>query len=174
MPARSARPQRNRSAAPAGDGSRGASGEQGVVTAGDAFALADRLHSAAIHLLRRLRRQDEASGLSAPRLSALSVVVYAGPLTLGALAAAEQVRPPTMTRLVAALEAAGLVERMASPDDRRRVLLRATPAGERLLREGRTRRVESLARHLTALPPADRAALERAAEVLDDLARAPE
>src|SRR5229473_2111765 len=72
---------------------------------------ADRLHSAAIHLLRRLRRQDDASGLTAPRLSALSVIVFSGPLTLGALATAEQVRPPTMTRLVAALEEAGLVVR---------------------------------------------------------------
>src|SRR5215208_7560323 len=75
--------------------------------------LADRLHSAAIHLLRRLRREDDASGLAAPKLSALSVVVHAGPLTLGALAAAEQVRPPTMTRIVAALEAEGLVTREA-------------------------------------------------------------
>ncbi|CAA9348463.1 MAG: hypothetical protein AVDCRST_MAG40-2756, partial [uncultured Gemmatimonadaceae bacterium] len=73
--------------------------------------LADRLHSAAIHLLRWLRREDGAAGLSGPRLSALSVVVLAGPLTLGELAAAEQVRPPTMTRLVDALAAEGLVRR---------------------------------------------------------------
>ncbi len=57
-------------------------------------AVADRLHSAAIHLLRRLRRTDEATGLSPARLSALSVVVYAGPRTLGELAGIEQVRPP--------------------------------------------------------------------------------
>ena len=80
-----------------------------------AVQVADRLHSAAIHLLRSLRREDDAVGLSAPRLSALSVVVFAGPITLGALAAAEQVRPPTMTRLVQALEAEGLVERLAAP-----------------------------------------------------------
>src|SRR5215472_14325726 len=73
--------------------------------------LADRLHSAAIHLLRRLRREDDASGLPAPQLSALSVIVFAGPVTLGELAAAEQVRPPTITRLVDKLEAAGLAER---------------------------------------------------------------
>jgi DNA-binding MarR family transcriptional regulator len=138
------------------------------------FELADRLHSAAIHLLRRLRRQDAASGLTAPRLSALSVVVFGGPLTLGALAAAEQVRPSTMTRLVAALEEAGLVERAASPDDGRRVILRATQDGERLLREGRTRRVQSLARHLSALPAEDRATLERAADILQELVRQPE
>src|SRR5919199_1876113 len=80
-------------------------------------AVADRLHSAAIHLLRRLRKVDEASGLSAPRLSALSVLVFAGPRTLGELAAAEQVRPPTMTRLVRALERSGLVTREHDPDD---------------------------------------------------------
>src|SRR3954468_14349028 len=95
----------------------------------DAAQVADRLHSAAIHLLRRLRTEDTASGLTAPRLSALSVIVFGGPLTLGALAAAEQVRPPTMTRLVAALEQAGLVARELDPDDRRHVLLRATAEG---------------------------------------------
>src|SRR5918992_1439308 len=83
---------------------------------------ADRLHSAAIHLLRRLRRVDVASGLTAPRLSALSVVVFSGPLTLGALAAAEQVQPPTMTRIVGALEAAGLVQREPKPGDGRATL----------------------------------------------------
>ena len=69
--------------------------------------LADVLHSAAIHLLRKLRREDAASGLNAPRLSALSVVVFAGPVTLGELAGAEQVRPPTMTRIVDALAEQG-------------------------------------------------------------------
>src|SRR5919202_2354129 len=93
----------------------------------DPVATADRLHSAAIHLLRRLRKQDDASGLTAPRLSALSVVVFGGPLSLGALAAAEQVRPPTMTRIVSALERAGLVERSPHPTDGRQVLLTATP-----------------------------------------------
>ena len=63
-------------------------------------AVADRLHSAAIHLLRRLRVEDEALGISAPRLSVLSVLVFAGPMRIGELAHAEQVEPPTMTRLV--------------------------------------------------------------------------
>src|SRR5437868_15366386 len=95
--------------------------------------LADRLHSAAIHLLRRLPRQDDASGLPAPQLSALSVIVFGGPVTLGALAAAEQVRPPTITRLVATLEAAGLVERVTDAADRRVVRVTATARGARLL-----------------------------------------
>src|SRR3954466_1640614 len=81
--------------------------------------IADRLHSAAIHLLRRLRREDDASGLPAPQLSALSVIVFGGPVTLGGLAQAEQVRPPTITKVVTALEDAGLVEREVDPDDRR-------------------------------------------------------
>src|SRR3954462_3251460 len=79
--------------------------------------LADRLHSAAIHLLRRLRREDDASGLPAPQLSALSVIVFGGPITLGALAAAEQVRPPTITRVVATLEESGLVVRETDDAD---------------------------------------------------------
>src|SRR5688500_19103138 len=101
--------------------------------------VADRVHSAAIHLLRRLRREDDASGLSAPRLSALSVVVFGGPLTLGALATAEQVRPPTMTRLVAALERDRLVRRRGDAADARRSLVEATPAGRRIMMAGRAR-----------------------------------
>jgi DNA-binding MarR family transcriptional regulator len=111
--------------------------------------------------------------LTAPRLSALSVIVFGGPLTLGALAAAEQVRPPTMTRLVSALERAGLVTREPDPRDHRQILLQATPAGRRLLEEGRARRTATLARQLAALPPADLEALARAALLLERLARPP-
>jgi DNA-binding MarR family transcriptional regulator len=135
----------------------------------DPAEVAEKLHSAAIHLLRRLRRQDVASGLTAPRLSALSVIVYGGPLTLGALAAAEQVRPPTMTRIVAALEADQLVTREPSVADRRVTLVRATPAGETLLHEGRRRRTSQLAAQLAALPPEERATLARAADLLESL-----
>src|ERR1041385_9297166 len=85
----------------------------------DVESIANRLHSAAIHLLRRARRVDNESPLPAPQLSALSVIVYGGPMTLGALAAAEQVRPPTMTRLIAALDAADLVTRENDAKDRR-------------------------------------------------------
>jgi DNA-binding MarR family transcriptional regulator len=131
--------------------------------------LADRLHTAAIRLLRRLRRQDDASGLSAPRLSALSVLVFAGPRTLGELAAAEQVRPPTMSRLVAALEAQGLLARAGDPADARRVILTATARGRQILLAGRARRVAALARELSGLQPAERAALQRAVEILEGL-----
>jgi DNA-binding MarR family transcriptional regulator len=133
--------------------------------------LADRLHSASIHLLRRLRRQDDASGVTAPHLSALSVLVFGGARTLGELAAAEQVRPPSMTRIVQKLEREGLVERKADPADRRAVRLRATDAGRRILEEGRARRVHSLAERLRALDADDLACLERAAGLLEGIVR---
>lgn len=128
---------------------------------------ADRLHSAAIHLLRRLRREDDASGMPGPRLSALSVIVYRGPITLGELAAAEQVRPPTMTRVVRALEGEGLVRRESDASDKRIVRLRATAAGARVLERGRARRIAALARELDALPAGELAALEGALDILE-------
>jgi len=133
----------------------------------DAEQIADRLHSAAIHLLRRLRREDTASGLSAPRLSALSVIVFGGPLTLGELATAEQVRPPTMTRLVSALEAAGLVTREPDADDGRLTRIRATPKGRALLFRGRARRVAALTAEVQALSTEERERLTRALAILD-------
>jgi DNA-binding MarR family transcriptional regulator len=134
-----------------------------------AVHLADRLHSAAIHLLRRLRLEDAAAGLTAPRLSALSVIVFRGPLTLSHLAAAEQVRPPTITRLIQELERDGLVERLPDPDDRRITRVRATPRGRQLLNQGRARRVERLARDVEGLSAGDRTLLGRAVEVLEEL-----
>ena len=99
--------------------------------------IANRLHSAAIHLLRRVRGQDETSGLSPARLSALSVVVFGGPVTLGRLASAERVTAPTMTRLVAALEADGLVSRRDDVRDRRVVWLSATAKGKKIIAGGK-------------------------------------
>jgi DNA-binding MarR family transcriptional regulator len=132
----------------------------------DAKVLADQLHSAAIHLLRKLRREDAASGLNAPRLSALSVVVFAGPVTLGDLAAAEQVRPPTMTRIVDALAEQRLVVKKKNADDGRSTLIQATAAGKKLLMRGRERRVRALATQIAELRPVDRIALGSAAEIL--------
>ena len=86
-------------------------------------SVADRLHSAAIRLLRRLRREDEAMGLTAARASALSVLVFGGrPITLGALAQAEQVSAPTITRLIVGMERDGLVRREADAARRPRRL----------------------------------------------------
>ena len=152
----------SRSARPAGGGPAAA--------APGADEVADRLHSAAIHLLRWLRREDERGALSGPRLSALSVIVFGGPVTLGELAAAEQVRPPTMTRLVNALEADGLVVREPDVADGRVTRLRATAAGRRLLTEGRARRVAALARQLAPLGARDQATLARAAALIERLA----
>src|SRR5712692_8958291 len=98
-----------------------------------AAAVANRLHSAAIHLLRRLRTEDDVMGLTAPLASALSVVVFGGPITLGALARAEQVRPPTITRVVHQLERRGLVTREPDAEDRRVQRVRATAKGRRVL-----------------------------------------
>lgn len=131
--------------------------------------LADRLHSAAIHLLRRLRREDDASGLPAPQLSALSVLVFGGPITLGDLARAEQVRPPTISKLIAILEAQRLVERESDANDRRVVRVRATARGTKLLHDGRQRRVAALVASLTALSASDRALLARSLPVLEKI-----
>jgi DNA-binding MarR family transcriptional regulator len=129
--------------------------------------LATRLHSAAIHLLRLLRREDDASGVSAPLLSALSVLVFGGPRTLGELAAAEQVRPATMSRAVDALAAAGLAARVPDRVDRRRSTIRATAAGTRMLRAGQRRRVTALTTRLDGLSAGDRRTLLSAAGILE-------
>ena len=132
---------------------------------------AEQLHSAAIRLLRMVRRQDAASGLSAPRLSALSVVVFAGPLSLAELAAEEQVRAPTMTRIVDALVAGGLVTREQRAEDRRMVRIAATEEGRRLLDEGRRRRLAAIGERLGRLAESERRALERGVELIERLTR---
>jgi DNA-binding MarR family transcriptional regulator len=134
-------------------------------------AVADRLHSAALHLLRRLRAEDDELGISPPRLSALSVVVFAGPLPIGELATAEGVAPPTMTRLVDGLERDGLVRREADPSDRRGVLVRATARGSRVLTKGRRRRLEVLASELRRLSAAELDAITRGAELIERITR---
>jgi DNA-binding MarR family transcriptional regulator len=163
MPNRRARPGRARTTpdTPLDAGGRVA------IAQDDAQRTADRLHSAAIHLLRRLRREDSKSGLSAPRLSALSVLVFGGALTLGELANAEQVRPPTMTRLVSALEAEGLVTREPDETDGRLTRIRATPKGRTLLIQGRARRVAALTAEVRALSDQDRDAVAKAVAILE-------
>jgi len=129
--------------------------------------VADRLHSAAIHLLRRIRKVDEASGLSAARLSALSVLVFGGPTTIGALAKAEQVSAPTMSRLVSGLERDGYVFREVDEDDARAVRVRATPEGRRVLVQGRARRVAELEQLLEGVPATDLETLGSAAQIME-------
>ncbi len=105
--------------------------------------LADRLHSTAIHLLRLVRVEDAATGIGPARLSALSVIVFGGPVSLNDLARAEQVRPPTMS-------------------DRRAVVIEATEKGAQILKQGRKRRVKFLASYLRRLSAAERKEIDRA------------
>lgn len=137
----------------------------------DSAEVADRLHSAAIRLLRRLRKQDAASGLTGPQASALSVLVFAGPLNLGALAAAEQVRAPTMSRLVKEMEALGLVSRRPDPADARGVRLEATEKGRAMFDRARERRLATLTGAVRALSDDDQHTLDRAGRLLLEMAR---
>jgi len=137
-------------------------------------SVADRLHSAAIRLLRRLRREDGAMGLTAARASALSVLVFGGrPVTLGALALAEQVSAPTITRLIVGMERDGLVRREPDRRDGRIVWLHPTAAGARLLHAGRRRRVAALEADLASLTTAERDTLADAADILERVLRRP-
>src|SRR5689334_16072298 len=120
-------------------------------TSEDVRNVADKLHSSAIHLLRQLRKQDVATGEGPARLSALSVLVFGGPKTLGQLAAAEQVKPPTMSRIVAGLVRSRLVHVDRSPQDGRRMNIRATKKGTQLLQRGRQLRIDYLVSRLERL-----------------------
>jgi DNA-binding MarR family transcriptional regulator len=143
----------------------------------DRQEVAARLHSAAIHLLRRVRVADRETGLSPARLSALSVLVFGGPTTIGDLARVEGVRSPTMTAMVTQLEADGLARRRSPGSgvpDRRQVLVEATPAGVRLMRKAQQRRLELLEGLLAEAAPtvADLRLLERAVVLLEGAASA--
>jgi len=133
--------------------------------------VADRLHSAAIHLLRRLRVRDQEAGIGPAQLSALSVLVFAGPRSLGELAEAEQVSAPTMSRVVAALVESGLVRSEVVGEDKRRLRLEATPAGAELMKVARVRRVQSLANTLGSRSKKELRRLAQAAELIDELSR---
>jgi DNA-binding MarR family transcriptional regulator len=134
----------------------------------DSIQIGDKLHSAAIHLLRRVRARDSISGVGPAQLSALSVLVFGGPRSLGELAEAEQVRPPTMSRIVTSLVRSGLVRRKPT-DDKRRIRLEPTAKGTRILQEGRQRRVELLAQVLQTLDPQELREAARLVEFLQTL-----
>jgi DNA-binding MarR family transcriptional regulator len=128
--------------------------------------LADRLHSTAIHLLRQVRTEDAATGIAPARLSALSVLVFGGAMSLNDLARAEEVRPPTMSRIVDALEAEGLARRTVNPQDRRAVVIEATEKGTAILWQGRKRRVKFLAKRLSRLSELERKQIENAVQAI--------
>ena len=127
------------------------------------------LHSSAIHLLRRVRTEDSAMGIGPAQASALSVVVFGGPLTLNKLAEAEQVRPPTMSRVVEALVKEGLVKRDTNRDDRRSVIISPTEKGTKLLHEGRNRREKRLIKLLARLDSEEIRCLGKASRILSKI-----
>jgi DNA-binding MarR family transcriptional regulator len=141
-------------------------------TSADQAAVAGRLRQSVFRLARVLRQQDD-SGDAPALISALAVIERQGPLTLGALAAQEQVAPPTITKVVDTLEARGLVERVRDDADRRVCRVKVTARGRRRLDASRTRRTAWLARQLDALPEADVAQLGAALDVIEKLTAAP-
>lgn len=124
------------------------------------------LHTSAIRLLRAVRVADAETGVSAPKLSALSVLTFGGPMSLSALAKAEQVRAPTMSKLVADLEAEGLVAKRADKADKRGVRIEVTAKGRALMEEGRKRRLALLTKRLARLSAAECAQLHAAADLM--------
>ena len=130
--------------------------------------LADRLRLAVTRLARRLRQQS-GTDASPTQLSALATVERRGPITLGSLAEAERVKPPTMTAAVTRLVADGLLARHVDESDRRIVRVTITPAGRKLLARNRSRKTAELERRLRRLSPEDRRILDRAVVVLDRL-----
>ena len=136
--------------------------------------VADRLHSAAIHLLRTVRKTDTAIGISPARLSALSVLVFGGPRSLRELAEAEQVTAPTMSRIVAGLESDGFLSRRADKHDQRAIQLRATVKGKAILERGRRLRIESLVKLLRSASKDELATLSQAAQLIEGAVAAQE
>lgn len=141
-----------------GDKGKGRKGKRGIrlavdvsADAPDAAAVAQRLTAITLHLLRRLAREEQVTGIRPARLSALATLATDGPTTLGGLARRERVTPPSMTRMVQALEADGLVERLPSATDGRQVGVRITPAGERLLAQRGQARADAVAGWLRPL-----------------------
>jgi len=130
--------------------------------------LADRLRLAVTRLARRLRQQSGVDA-SPTQLSALATVERQGPITLGDLAAAERVKPPTVTAAVGRLETDGFVARRSDGADRRIVRVEITPAGRKLLARTRSRKTAELERRHEGLSAEDRSTLDRAVDVFDRL-----
>ncbi|HWE90013.1 MAG TPA: MarR family transcriptional regulator [Pseudonocardiaceae bacterium] len=132
---------------------------------------AHSLRLSVMRLHRRLRKERPDTGLSLTRLSVLGRLDRDGPATASAIAEAERIQPQSMTRVVAELERRGLIDRRPDTTDRRRVLLRISPAGERLIAEDRRRRDEWLSVAMAdTLTPAEQDILRVAATLLDRLA----
>ena len=133
------------------------------------YLIADALHSAAIRLLRLVRVEDARSGIGPAQLSALSVLVFGGTKALNELAAMEQVRPPTMSRIVESLVKQGLAKRVTDEHDRRAIQITPTPKGKKLLMEGRSRRVRALTQRIERLNKDEAEILRKAARLMAEL-----
>jgi DNA-binding MarR family transcriptional regulator len=141
--------------------------EERAVNDEQLHAMASGLHSAASRMHRIARRDERDGGISPPRLSALAVLAFRGPLSLAELAATEEVKAPTMSRIVEGLVKDGLATREADPANRRKVRIAATEEGRRRLEGGRERRVRALGERLRRLADSEQRALARGAEVLE-------
>jgi len=128
--------------------------------------LANDLSLAVVRLARQLRFRRPDSPVSLTQLSALATLAKDGPMTPGALATRERVRPPSMTRVIASLVELGLVERSSHPDDRRQVLVAVSPAGAELFEAERRAGMEWLQGRLEKLKQEDRATLLAAADLM--------
>ena len=133
-------------------------------------ALSSALRLSVMRLARRMRAQRAETSLTLSQLAALATLERHGALTPGELAAHEKVQPPSMTRLLAVLEAQDLVRRAPHATDGRQSVVTIAPAGVALLREDRRRRDAWLSQRLRALDEEELAVLRRAAAVRDKLA----
>jgi DNA-binding MarR family transcriptional regulator len=131
--------------------------------------LASALRLSLLRIARRLRSQRVNTAATLSQLSALSTVAKCGPLSAGEIATVEQVQPPSMTKILAALEHSGWVQRSSHPDDRRQSIIAITPAGCELLSEEARARDEWLAKRLVELSEDDLRKLTEAVDVLDRL-----
>lgn len=132
--------------------------------------LANALRPAVMKLARRLRQMTvDPFGLSSSQLSAMAVLLNSGNQRIGALAAAEKMQPPSMTRIVNGLEERGLVARAPDPSDGRQCFVALTGSGREILLANRRRRDEWLAVRIAELTPADRDVLFNAVDILDRL-----
>ena len=145
--------------------------ERSVAERATAEQLAISVREAIMRLNRRLRQARAVGDLTFSQLSALTSLQLAGALTPRELADTERVQPPTMTKIVGKLEDRGLVARTPHPTDRRQVILAATEEGRAVYAQFEQARNEWLARQLVELTPEDRDTLERAAQILQQVAR---
>jgi DNA-binding MarR family transcriptional regulator len=136
----------------------------------DTAALAHDLRLAVMRFSRRLRNQRVDTSVTLTHLAALSTLKRHGAMSPGELAAHERVQPPSMTRVVVALEERGLVTRTPHPTDGRQVVIGLTDAAERLLTEEARAREAWLSARLHRLTPEERATLRGAAAIMEQLA----